>query len=473
MVGSEFKGLLYRGLYQGISVAIGPLFALPAVVYAPVYGVVVAALLVGLLWRIPAAGLVLFPLSTLLVPELPTPVEFQLSANVGLIAAFVSVVLFKYRRFVLPQRYLLAMTAVFALSLAATVRGLFTAAETRPFQFLYLLQWIGYLAFPLSVVVFVQRVSEREWERVYRATLLTATLASAAIVVHLITVYFGVLPAVAGGEEVERAVGRERLRTIWTQGPNTTGMFLTIQALFGYTFLLSFRGRWRRIAAGAYALLTTVLMFYTYSRSALIALLVGVLVITVVWRVHYVVALAVGFLVSLPVLPTTIRQRFVPSDPFAPRYIETLGRSLPVGPLAGRVTLWAGYLDDFLQYPLLGKGFFWVALDNTYLNLTVGTGILGLAAYLGLFVVLLRLCYGSYRSFEGSDRLNATVGLATLGSLAAFFAWGLFSEVFARWRVLGLLSTLLALTIGAAYRGYLIGNETAEDAKVGLEETIQ
>lgn len=470
MVGRESETLVYRSIYWMLSTALGPIAIIPAVLFAPAYATLAAGLLTILVWRVPTSALVLLPVATLLIPEIPTQNEFQLSVNVALIVVFVSVLLTRYHRFVLPRQYLLALSGAFALSLIATTRSLFVVSGADVSQFLFLFQWTGYLALPLFGVILVQQISEETWTRLYRAVLLATGAASAVIVAHLLTVHFGILPAYAGGEEIERAVGQRRLRTIWTQGPNTTGMFLTIQALFGYAFAVSFDRLRVRAAAGGYALLTAVLMFFTFSRSALVALIVGVGVVTAVWKIRYLTAVGASLLVAIPLFPATFRRRFFPSDLFASQYIETLGYSLPVGPLARRLTLWGGFVDEFLTRPLLGSGFFWVAMDNTYVNLVVGTGLLGAGAHLVLFAVLLSLCYRCHRTFEGTDRLKSAVGLATLASLLAFLAWGVFSEVFARWRVLGLLSTVLILSVGAEYRGRLTEVTATTEQSSATEE---
>jgi hypothetical protein len=439
-------------LFRTFSLLVGFGLAIPTVTYMPLYVVIVGLSLLGVFWRWPSAGLVLLPVTTLLFPEVPLAAGFGISANVAIITAFVLVTNIRTQRFELPKKYLLALFVTTIVSLIATTRGLISVVGTDGMQFLYLFQWISYLSFPLFCVILAQYASDRGWEKIYRATLLTVVGGSLIIVVHLVTVHLGVLPPIAGGEEIERAVGQERLRTVWSQGPNTTGMFLTIQALFGFGAFLEFRDRRVRATAVAYTVLTTILMFYTFSRSAMAALVVGLGALSLVSNWRYFIGLGAMCVSVIPVAPVAIRQRFFAVDPFERHYIEPLERSLPVGPLAERVSIWATFIDDFQQYPLFGSGFFRVVMDNTYLNLLVGTGLVGLTAHFLVLAYLARFCYSAYRHFHGVDPVRSTVGLVAFGSLAALLTWGLFSEMFARWRVLGLLSVLVGLNVGSLYR---------------------
>jgi drug/metabolite transporter (DMT)-like permease len=61
-------------------------------------------------------------------------------------------------------------------------------------------------------------------------------------------------------------------------------------------------------------------------------------------------------------------------------------------------------------------------------------------------------CSRGYHQLRHTDPHQATIALGTAASFVAFLLWGIFSEVFARWRILGILFVMFALTVGTVYK---------------------
>jgi hypothetical protein len=304
---------------------------------------------------------------------------------------------------------------------------------------------------PIITVVHLNSLSSDQ-RRVVKQTVLAVIFgASGIIVIHLLSVQLDLFPAIAGGETV--TLGGRRLRTFWAQGPNVVGFFLVIQIFLTSAFTLSLSLKKRHyIVCGSYILLCGVLLPYTYSRSALVALVTGGLVFAIAWSRVVIPPVVLTFASAIVVLPANLRDRFF-TDLFRSHYIAPLNQSLPVGPLHGRLTLWITQLQRFNQQLIFGNGFFVTHMDNTYLTLLVGSGLVGLLLTLYLFSQFISDCIGTFLCCKkGGDNFNYGLGLGATAVFVGFLSWGLFSEVFARWRILGIVFLLIGLTLEQGWR---------------------
>jgi O-antigen ligase len=226
-----------------------------------------------------------------------------------------------------------------------------------------------------------------------------------------------------------------------------------IQILLTSAFALSLPLKKRYyIISGSYILLCGALLPFTYSRSALVALVAGGLIFSLIRPRVIVPATILTFVTAIISVPANVRDRFM-TNIFKYHYIEPLNQSLPVGPLHRRLTLWVSHLQRFNEQLILGNGFFVTHMDNTYLTLLVGSGFIGIMLTLYLFSQFISDCIGTFLCCRvEADNFNSGLALGTAATFIGFLSWGLFSEVFARWRILGIVFLLIGLTLEQAWR---------------------
>jgi O-antigen ligase len=211
-----------------------------------------------------------------------------------------------------------------------------------------------------------------------------------------------------------------------------------------------------RVLLGLGGVVFSAALILSYSRGSLLGLLVAIVTFLVIVRVRSwrflaaaAACLAVAALLSgiaMPALSNMYWLRVRGSF----EYIW----SSPDGILSGRLTSW-GTLLDFLArdpwYAMFGIGYKTlpysditgqsVVADNTYLGLLIETGILGLAAFAVLNIMILRTSFRAARS--------ATPRAAFFGTWIFCFWSGqlvqmLSGDLFTYWRVLPLYFWVLA-----------------------------
>jgi len=411
-----------------------------------------------LLIRKPYRGVVLLPVITLLFPHFGDNLTVSLNANLVLLI-LITIALFWNDRVYIPRRYLATLTVLIAAGLFAGMRMIFEYSFSKTvLSFGYFFQWLLYITLPIIIVSHLTSLSPERRQAVKQTVVIAIFAASGVIVIHLLTVQLDLLPAIAGGEKV--TLGGRRLRTFWAQGPNVVGFFLVIQILLTGAFALSLTLRKRYyIACGGYILLCGSLLPFTYSRSALVALVTGGLVFTLVRPRVIIPPVVFTCITAIMMLPANIQDRYL-VNLFKYHYIQPLGQSLPVGPLHKRIALWISHLQRFNEQLILGNGFFVTHMDNTYLTLLVGSGVVGLMLTLYLFAQFITDCVGTFLCCRiENNRFNSGLALGTVAIFVGFLSWGLFSEVFARWRILGIIFLLIGLTLEQGWRP--LGTDTA------------
>lgn len=411
---------------------------------------VVSALLVGglifIIFRSPDYGLVLLPMTTLLLPQIAIGTGLDLGINLVVIPLLTIAAVHRKPQITLPRGYTLVFLGLLCIGLIAGFGQLARGSVTEAIQgFAYLGQWLLYLGLPLVVSLVLQGTPPEQRQQVRRATIGSLFIASLLIFVHLIGVELGFLPAIAGGEVVEEYAGRDRLRTFWGQGPNVVGLFLVVITLVSISFAHAIHSTKHRVVFGSVALVSLSLVPFTFSRSALVGLLVGGGLLFLLSLKRYLLpTIAAGSLLTA-LLPEHMRNRFFTAL-LEPKYITPLDTTLPVGPLGKRINLWVGTLQTYTGRPLVGWGFFITAVDNTYVNLVIGLGISGLILTLVLFLLLFRTCLSCvYPAKKQGNGFETGIAMGTGAALLALYSWAFFSEMFARWRVIGVVFILAGL----------------------------
>ncbi|MBC8100577.1 MAG: O-antigen ligase family protein [Armatimonadetes bacterium] len=194
------------------------------------------------------------------------------------------------------------------------------------------------------------------------------------------------------------------------QDPNDYAALIVMAVIVGVHLLEATRPYWLKfsIVSALGVLMTGVVL--SGSRGALLALGLAMAVFIIRhprWRL-IVAVLAVSVVIAIPILPENIRARFLGGSDVDALYTETAEDSVQrrtgyvvfgTDVIAGNPVLGAGYgtfalmfpRSEFIKYdnPLTGKDRFRLA-HNAYLEITFGTGFVGLALYLGIFFVTLR-----------------------------------------------------------------------------------
>lgn len=208
--------------------------------------------------------------------------------------------------------------------------------------------------------------------------------------------------------------------------PNALGgMLAMIGALAAPQLLIRkpLLGR-RALALAAFGLIAVGLIL-TFSRGAMAALVVGLLLIAAARYRRMLIVLALGAALVL-VLPIT--------QDYVTRFVEGVqGQDLATQMRFGE------YKDAFIlinRYPVLGVGFsgapeidIYVGVSNAYLLMASKMGLVGLSAFVLVIAVVLGWAVARRKAVYGDESLTA-LWLGLLAGLAAALTVGLFDHYF-------------------------------------------
>lgn len=235
-------------------------------------------------------------------------------------------------------------------------------------------------------------------------------------------------------------------------GANEMAAFFVTAALvvMGLIFGASMGWRWRAIL-GAAAALSVVAVVLSYSRTAYIAVLVGLLIVVLLPRWRYKLLLPVMLMaLSLPLLlPPAAVERF---DSIS---IEEGERDESTD---NRFQFWNLALTEFSRRPVLGTGFhtfhhpefnpYQMDVHNLYLRELVEKGLVGTIILLGLLWAIARLLWRGVRfAVSGSWYSGLMIGLS--GAFVALLIGNVFGDRFTHYPMIA----HFWLYIGLALRG--------------------
>jgi len=221
--------------------------------------------------------------------------------------------------------------------------------------------------------------------------------------------------------------------------PNLVGGFLVVGLALPMSQWLhkTTPRRWKQIWGGVIILMLMAVIF-TYSRSALLSLVVFGLIVGVrYWRLALVGLLLMGLVVlASPRLQTRIVGMFE---------VDITAQQ--------RLTSWQNALNIIKQEPLLGVGYntlpytkakfiyqpvghAYSGFDSSLLTIAVTTGVLGLATYLGMLGLLLAGLVKFVRDKRSILALGALASTMALFAHSFFVNSWLYPPVLALWWVL-------------------------------------
>ncbi|MDX6323867.1 MAG: hypothetical protein QOK15_221 [Nocardioidaceae bacterium] len=288
-------------------------------------------------------------------------------------------------------------------------------------------------------------------------TLLVAVYASAVLPM--------VMALVQSATHTGVTIGGFRRATGTFDHPNPLAIYLTFLLVMGVALFPWVHRPWRLPLAAMLGCGGVVLLL-TYTRSAWIAALLGVLVVGALQSRRLVVATFVGVLGVILLVPSVL-SRF--SDVGQAQYTGAAGDSL-----TWRFQYWGQLLHLAQSSPLTGIGLKVVQLETVdgknahddFLRAYVEMGLIGLLAYVALMVALGLTALAALRSATTGLERGIAVGFA--GTYVSFALLSTVSNILSQTVLLWYFFAFAALAAYVAAHG---SPTTSAGAVDGLEET--
>ena len=351
-----------------------------------------------------------------------------------------------YRRGGLPgstlRRALLAFMAAAAISVPASVSVRASVLEL-----------LRILAAVTMFIVLEQLIVNRT---VLRQVLLAAFL---SLVVPLT---YTALGFVTGGPASEVKGAFTRITGPFSSS-NNFGRYLMVMIVFGVALYPHLERRWQ-VALAALLAPSAVFLVLTYTRTAIIGTVIGLVVVGLIQSKRLLVTLVALSIAALVIIPQ-FSSRFTSLGDVGP------GGQPSGNSLAWRIGYWTEVLPLASSNPVTGIGLNSTQLitdeakqpHNDFIRAYVETGLLGLGAYLAVLIALVGLGGGAVRaSPPGSFERGVAAGF--LGCAVAFVAVSIAANVLSS---VVLLWYLFAFAAAAAF----VARQQSPPARDRLVET--
>jgi O-antigen ligase len=239
--------------------------------------------------------------------------------------------------------------------------------------------------------------------------------------------------------------------------PNPFAIYLTMLIVMGVAILPHIDRRWR------YALMPllggcTICLYLTYTRSAWVAAVVGVIVVAIAGRRKALMGVIVVGLVAVVIAVPTVSQRFADLGSSGVNSAGNTSNSL-----AWRFDYWGQVLPLATKSPVVGIGLKMSSYGTTtakephndFLRAYVETGVVGIIAYLLLLVSMVVVARHSMkRAGPGFDR---SIAVGFTGCVTAFVLISVVSnvitEVIVLWYYVAFAAAAYAVTQFNSARG--------------------
>jgi O-antigen ligase len=247
--------------------------------------------------------------------------------------------------------------------------------------------------------------------------------------------------------------------TAWSRVEGTMSVYMTFAGLlmivgihtFGRIIFRKPAHLWLWVPFG----IISICLLLTLTRQAWFGFATGLILLIFVWRKKYLLFVPVLIATLILVSPAEIKFRL---------------KSMVDGKdttFAIRKALWQGGWNVFKDYPLTGCGFrcmdlvakqypdptghikYYRGMHNNFIQFAVDTGILGLSAWLGIWICFFRLLYQRISSLE-EDPSDQWVLWGSLASVIAFLAGGCFESNYYDSEVAMVLFFLMALPFSSS-----------------------
>jgi putative inorganic carbon (HCO3(-)) transporter len=278
----------------------------------------------------------------------------------------------------------------------------------------------------------------------------TRTMLRAVFLSALFPLGFTLVDVLSGSPRSETKGEFVRLLGPFNQS-NTFGRYLMLLIIFGAAIYPRLDRSNRRIMALLLGV-SSIFLVLTYTRSALIGTVLGLIVIGLLQNKRLLVGLLVGVTLFVVVDPT-----------LAARFSE-LGGDDPVKAVDSRNSLewrfqqWAGVLKLSRSNPITGIGLATTQRvtdeqkqpHNDFVRTYVETGIIGFLAYLAVLAALIRVGWAAAKRAPAGS-LDASIGIGFLGCVVAFvavsFVANVISNVVTLWYFLAFAAAASAVVV--------------------------
>ncbi|MFZ5516346.1 MAG: O-antigen ligase family protein [Candidatus Zhuqueibacterota bacterium] len=205
---------------------------------------------------------------------------------------------------------------------------------------------------------------------------------------------------------------------------------------------------------------TLYTLFFTFSRSATMGILVMIIFLALVRKDHgktiFISSLTV-ILVSFLILNPVFKRWKTDS------YVKKGGKLVLIKNISERLAQWEAGVDEFIKHPLIGRGFHTYHFrevdfeshfgilkyighaHNVYLRLSIESGVFGLASFIALIYLVYKygfqlLKYRTNKDFE-------LIVYIALSSFSAFLVVAMTESILTVGRVTGPIFTLIGLLV--------------------------
>jgi O-antigen ligase len=245
---------------------------------------------------------------------------------------------------------------------------------------------------------------------------------------------------------------------------NDFGRYLMLMIIMGVAVYPHLERRWRR-PLGAMLALSSVFLFLTYTRSALVAAALGIFVVGIVQSKRIIAALLIAGLAGLLVVPS-LSGRFTDLTQYQSKQVAMHGDSSSGNSLAWRLSYWTEVLPLANKNPVTGIGLKMTQYStdkakqphNDFIRAYVETGIIGFAAYVFMIFSLIGIGRKAVRAVP-EHSLDRGVAAGFLGCAVAFVAVSLVANVISN------VVNLWYLFAFAAAAASIVRRRSVEDAE--------
>ncbi|MBI2237238.1 MAG: O-antigen ligase family protein [Actinobacteria bacterium] len=235
----------------------------------------------------------------------------------------------------------------------------------------------------------------------------------------------------------------ERVKATFVH-PNPFAIYLTLLIVTGVA-VYRYLPRWLGRAVLGLIACCVILLLFTYTRSAWLATIAGVLTVGLLQGRRAVAIMGLAIVVLLLTLPSTAAR-------FQDLEQRTQASGTPANSLVWRFVYWKQALE-LNSNPAFGIGLSTVQEattvekepHNDFIRVYVETGLVGLAAYLWFLAVMVRV---AGRAIRFSARgLNRGIAVGFAASLVSFLLLSLVSNVITQLVILWYFATLAAAAV--------------------------
>lgn len=295
-------------------------------------------------------------------------------------------------------------------------------------------------------VVYVVQMSVKDWTGVRRVLL--ATILPLPYIAKVIWIQH---------DSVSQWHYSDDLRingTFSPVGANEMAAFCVTVAVVLFALVVAARlsRAWRiALVAGIACMVMGVL--YTYSRTAYIGLILGLLTVVLAWRGRWKLMLPLLLAAAIvpSVLPYSVVERFDSST------IEETQRDKST---EMRFVYWQVAWQNFLEHPVAGTGYhtfhhrqinpYGMDTHNLYLRTLAEGGVLGAFVLLGLLLAVLRTARRELAA-AASGSLRYALALGLVGAWMALVCGNLFGDRFTYYPMIGYFWAYVALMLKARH----------------------